>query len=319
MKLLKKCAVVLLMAPLMALAQTWPSKPIKMIVPFPAGGGVDYLARLVSKDLSDRLGTPLIVDNIGGANGSIGAQALARAPADGYTMMLTSDGPIVASPALTPNLPYSPLRDFTPIAMLASYTGVIVARPAFPAKNVEELLAIAKRKPEGVTFGSAGIGNFSHLAMELLQSRTGTKMMHVPYRGTAPAVQGLLANDVDVMFTSLSTVLDQIKAGKLKALAVGDAKRAIVLPETPTISEDVPGYTYRGWAGLFLPANTPQAVVERVTREAHAFMKSPHITKLYEQQQMVADNMTQAEFTTFIQHEQGKWVTLIKERGIKAE
>ena len=319
MKWLRRCAFILLAAPVAALAQTWPSKPIRLIVPYPPGGGVDYLARLMSKDLSDRLGTPLIVDNVGGANGSIGAQALARAPADGYTVMLTSDGPIVASPALTPNLPYSPLRDFVAVAMLASYTGVIVARPSFPARNVDELLSLARRKPDRVTFASAGIGNFSHLAMELMQSRSGTKMLHVPYRGTAPAIQGLLAGDVDVMFTSLSTVMDQVKAGKLAALGVGDPQRAAVLPETQSISESLPGYSYRGWAGLFAPANTPPTVVSRITREAHEFMRSPQTVRLYEQQQMASSSMTQIEFTAFIRHEQGTWVNLVKERGIKAE
>lgn len=319
MNWLHKTVAVMLMAPAIALAQAWPSKPIKLIVPFPPGGGVDFLARVMSKDLGERLNTPIVVENLAGANGSIGAQALARATADGYTMMMTSDGSIVASPSFTPNLPYSPLRDFTPVSMLASYTCVIVAHPSFPAKNVEELLAMAKSKPGAITFGSAGNGNFSHLAMELLQSRTGTKMTHVPYRGTAPAMQGLLAGDTNVMYTTVAAVLDQIKAGRIKVLGVGDTKRSPAFPETASIAETVPGFSYAGWSGLFVPANTPPAVVDRLSREAAAFLKSPETTKLFNQQQMVADPMDPAEFAKFIRQEQAKWAALVKERGIKAE
>lgn len=319
MKWLQKTVAVMLMTPLIAMAQAWPSKPVRLIVPFPPGGGVDYLARVMSKDFGERLGAPIVVDNLAGANGSIGAQALARATPDGYTMMMTSDGPIVASPSLTPNLPYSPLRDFTPVSMLASYSCVIVAHPSFPAKNVQDLLAMAKARSGAITFGSAGIGNFSHLAMELLQSQTGTVMTHVPYRGTAPAMQGLLAGDTNIMYTTIAAVLDQIKAGKLKVLGVGDLKRSPAFPDTPTIAETVTDFSYAGWSGLFVPANTPPSVVDRLSREAAAFLKSPDTVRLFHQQQMVADHMDPAEFARFIRQEQAKWAALIKERGIKAE
>jgi len=319
MNWLKKIVAIGVLLPAITFGQTWPMKPIKLIVPFPPGGGVDYLARVLAKDLTDHLGTPIFVENISGANGALGAQVLARSAPDGYTVMMTSDGPVVASPSLYPALPYQPLRDFAPVALLAQYTCVLIAHPSFPGKNATEFLAMARSKPGSITFGSAGIGNFSHLAMELLQSTTGTKMTHVPYRGTAPALQGLLAGDTHVMYTTVAAVIDHIKAGKVKVLGVGDAKRSVALPETATIAETVPGFSYSGWSGLFFPANTPPAVVDRFARESAAFLKNPETVKLFVQQQMVADYVGPADFTKFIREEQGKWATLIKEIGIKAE
>lgn len=319
MNWLKRICVATLLVPTLVFAQAWPTKSIKMIVPFPPGGGVDYLGRLAAKGLGDLLGTQVYVENQAGANGAIGAQALARAAPDGYTIMAISDGPIVASPYMVSKSTYEPLRDFAPIAMLARYPCALVASPSAPLKSISELIALAKAKPDTVTYGSAGSGNFSHLAMEMFQFQTGTKMTHVPYRGTAPATMGLLSGDINLMYTTLATALQHINAGKMRPLGVGEAKRLPALSNIPAIAETVPGYNFSGWVGLFAPANTPPAIVARLSRESSAFLASPETVKVFSQQQLVSFHQDPAQFTQFIGQEQGRWSKLIKERGIKSE
>lgn len=319
MNWLKRICAAILLVPALVFAQAWPTKAIKMIVPFPPGGGVDYLGRLAAKGLGDHLGTQVYVENQAGANGAIGAQALMRAAPDGYTIMAISDGPIVASPFMVAKSTYDPLRDFTPIAMLARYPCVLVASSSVSARNISELIAMARAKPDTVTYGTAGNGNFSHLAMEMLQFQTGTKMTHVPYRGTAPATLSLLAGDINLMYTTLATALEHINAGKMRPLAIGEEKRLPALPQIPTIAETVPGYNFSGWVGLFAPANTPPAVVARLSRESSAFLTSPDTLKVFAQQQLVAFYQDPAQFTQFIRQEQDRWSKLIKERGIRSE
>ena len=205
--ILKIAAAILCLAPALSAAQAWPGKPIKMIVPFPAGGGTDFIGRLAAKQLGDRLGQPVFVDNRGGANGAIGAQALMQSPPDGYTIAAISDGPTVINPALYEKLAYHPLRDFVPVAMMIKFPSMLTAHPSIGVRNVAELIALAKAKPGTLNYSSGGTGNFSHLGPELLAYQAGIKLVHVPYRGVAPATTALLAGDVQLMYNNVATAL----------------------------------------------------------------------------------------------------------------
>lgn len=315
---LSAIAVLCLMAS-PAAGQTWPSKPIKMIVPFPAGGGTDFIGRLAAKHLGDRLGQPVVVENRGGANGSIGAQALMQSEPDGYTIGAISDTPMTVNPALYEKLAYRPLRDFVPVAMMNRFPSLLVAHPSVPIKNVAELIALAKAKPGTLNYSSGGIGNFSHLGLELLGLQAGIEIVHVPYRGVGPATTALLAGDVQLMYSNVASALEHVRAGKMTALAVGDAQRLPALPNIPAIAETLPGFEQSAWVGIFLPARTPKEVVARLSREVAAFLKDPEVVKLFADQQIVAAYRDSDEFTQYIRQETDKWQRVIKTLGIKAE
>jgi tripartite-type tricarboxylate transporter receptor subunit TctC len=313
-------AVVLLgLAPALATAQRWPGKPIRMIVPFPAGGGTDFIGRLAAKQLGDRLGQPVYVDNRGGANGAIGAQALMQSAPDGYTIAAISDGPTVVNPALYEKLAYHPLRDFVPVAMMIKFPSMLTAHPSVPARNVAELIALAKAKPGTLNFSSAGAGNFSHLGMELLASQTGIKLVHVPYRGVAPATQAILAGDVQLMYNNVATALEHVRAGRLVALAIGEPQRLPALPDVPAIAETVPGFNFAAWVGLFAPAKTPPEIVARLSRETAAFLEDPAVVKIFSEQQIVASYRDSKDFAEYIRAELDKWAGVIKALGIKGD
>lgn len=309
----------LCLAPAIACAQAWPGKPIRMIVPFPAGGGTDMIGRLAAKQLGDRLGQPVIVDNRGGANGAIGAQALMQSAPDGYTIAAISDGPTVINPALYEKLAYHPLRDFVPVAMMIKFPSMLTAHPSVGVRNVAELIALAKAKPGALNYSSGGTGNFSHLGPELLAHQAGIKLTHVPYRGVAPATTALLAGDVQLMYNNVATALEHVRAGKMVALAVGEAQRLPALPDIPAIAETVPGFEFAAWVGIFAPAKTPRDIVARLSRETSAFLRDPEVTKIFAQQQIVASYRDSEEFTQYIRRELDKWAGVIKTLGIKGE
>jgi len=219
-------------------AQPWPQRPIRMICPFPAGGGTDFIARLAAKHLSDRLGQQVYVENRGGANGAIGLQALMQSDPDGYTIGAISDGPIVANPALYEKLAYQPLRDFIPVAMMIRFPSMLIAHPAVGIRNVAELIALAKAKPGALTYSSGGTGNFSHLGLELLALQTGIKLLHVPYRGVGPATMALIGGDVQLMYNNVATSLEHVRGGKAIPVAVGEPARLPALPEIPAGRRD---------------------------------------------------------------------------------
>jgi len=317
-----KLAAVLLFAcalPATALAQAWPQRPIKMIIPFPAGGGTDFIGRLAAKHLSDRLGQQVYVENRGGANGSLGVQALMQSEPDGYTIGGISDTPMVVNPALYEKLAYHPLRDFIPVAMMIRYPSLLTAHPSVPIRNVAELIALAKAKPGTLTYSSGGIGNFSHLGLELLAFQTGIKLLHVPYRGVGPATTALLAGDVHLMYSNVATALEHVRAGKMAGLAVGDAQRLPALPDIPAIAETVPGFELSPWVGIFVPAKTPKEIVARLSKETAAFLKEPDVMKLFAQQQIIAVYKDPEAFAQHIKPELEKWDRVIKTAGIKAE
>lgn len=320
--ILRKVAVAFVFvcaAPVIAAAQAWPQKPIKMIVPFAAGGGTDFIARLAAKHLSERLGQQIVVENRGGANGALGVQAVVQADPDGYTIGAISDTPVTVNPSLYEKLTYQPLRDLIPVAPMVRYPSMLAAHPSVPARNVAELIALAKAKPGQLSYGSGGIGNFSHLGLELLALQTGTKLLHVPYRGVGPATMALLAGDVQLMYNNTATALEYVRAGKMVPLAIGDAQRLPALPDIPAIAETVPGFEMSPWVGIFVPAKTSGDIVARLSKEVAAFLQHPDVVSLFAKQQIVALYRNPDEFTQIIKKDMDKWANVIKTAGIKVE
>jgi tripartite-type tricarboxylate transporter receptor subunit TctC len=307
------------LAPAYALAQSWPQKPVKMIVPFPAGGGTDSIARIVAKYLTQRLGQQVFVENRGGANGGIGLQALAVADPDGYTIATSSDTPLTVNPSLYNKLPYEPLRDFVPVTSLVRFPGMLAIHPSVPVRSIAELIALAKAKPGGLTYASAGVGNFSHLAMELFSLKAGIKLLHVPYKGTGPASLALVAGDVQMGFNNVSTLFQNMQAGQVVALGVAEPKRMPELPNVPAVAETVPGFEMAPWAGIIVPAKTPKEIVARLSQETIAVMRDPEVVKLLTDQQLTPYSLEAPAFENLIRQDHEKWATVIKTAGIKPE
>lgn len=306
-------------ASMIAVAQSWPQKPIKMIVPFPPGGGTDFVGRLVAKHLSQRLGQTIFVENRGGANGTVGLQALMQSNPDGYTIATTSDTPLTVNPLLYENLPYEPLRDFVLVATVARSAEMLAVHPSIPARNVPELIAFAKENPDRLSFGSGGVGNFSHLAMELFSLETGVKLLHVPYKGTGPAAMALIAGDVQIGFIPVQTLLPYVKSGQLVAIAIGEPQRMPSLPDVPTVSETLPGFETAAWEGIVVPAGTPKEIVTRLREATLSIMRDPEIAKQFTDQQKIVMALGPNEFADLIRKDSAKWEKVIKAAHIKKE
>ena len=302
-----------------AWTQSWPAKPIRMIVPFAAGGGTDVVARILAKHLSERLGQQVFVENRPGANGIVGMQALLQAPPDGYTIAGVGDGTLVMNPALYAKLPYDTLRDLAPIARTVRFPGMIAVHPSLPVRSIPALIALAKSRPGELTYPSAGVGNASHLAMELFASSTGTRFLHVPYSGTGPAALALIAGHVHVMFNNVQTTMPHVANGKLVALGIGELKRMPSLPDIPAIAESVPGYEMSAWTSVVAPAGTPASVVSRLSTETISVLRLPEVLSYLEKQVLVAAPQGPEEFQQFLKQELVKWSKVIKSAGIKVE
>ena len=256
-------------------AQPYPGKPIRIIVPFAAGGAVDALARIISARLQETLGQPVIVENRAGAGGMTGADLVAKAPPDGYTILQNTNGQAI-SPAIYRTLPFDTLRDFIPVTQLVATSTVLVANPKLPAKSVQELIALAKAQPGKLNYGMTGVGNSLHLTMEMFKRAAGIDIQAVPYRGDALLNPALIAGEIDVAIVPIGTIVPLIEGGQLRALAVNSAKRSAVLPDVPTVSEAaIPGFESAGWQGYFVPAGTPREIVARIQREAVAALAHP--------------------------------------------
>ena len=303
-----------------ASAQDYPRKPLRLIVPFPPGGGNDILARSVGQRLADTIGQQIIVDNRGGAGGLIGAEIAAKAVPDGYTLFLASIGNLAFTPALRAKLPYDPVKDFAPVTRLATSVFILVVNPSLPAKSVQELIALAKAKSGQLNYASAGQGSSLHMTAEIFKLATGVNLVHVAYKGSAPALTDLISGQVQVMFGTMPATLPQVKAGKLRALGVSGAKRSAAAPEVPTIAETgVPGFEVLNWYGIVAPSKTPGAIVQKLNGDLLATLKSPAMIESLNTQGLEAAGGTPEQFGVFIKSEIAKYAKVVKAAGIHVE
>jgi tripartite-type tricarboxylate transporter receptor subunit TctC len=303
-----------------AVAQTpYPAKTIRMIVPFPPGGGNDIVGRLLAQGLAEGLGHQVIVDNRGGAGGTIGTDVTAKAPPDGYTMLINNIS-LAVNATLYPRLPYDTVRDLAPVTLVGRQPNVLVVHPSVPVKSVRDFLALAKARPGQLTYGSGGVGTAGHLATELLKMMTGIEMVHVPYKGLGPALIDLMGGHVQVAISTLASALPQLKARKMRALAVTTAKRSSFFPEVPTMSEGgVAGYEFSTWYGLLVPAATPRPVVDRLNQAAAKALASAALKESFAAQGLEAAPGTPEEFGAYLRSEVAKWGKVVKQSGAKVE
>ncbi len=315
---LLKAAGLLLALTTAVAAQDYPSKPVRLIIPFPPGGSNDVVGRMIATQLSERLGKQVVVDNRSGAGGVIGTELTANAPHDGYTLQIISLAHSV-NPWLY-KLPYDPIKSFTPISILASGPNVLAINPALPVNSVKDLVALAKQKPGELQYASAGIGSFQHLGGELFKLEAGVDMLHVPFKGGGPAMIDVIGGHTKLLFSSLVQTTPHIRSGKLKALGTGGSKRNPVLPDVPTIAEaGVPGYEAVNWWGIVAPAGTPAPIIERLHKAIQEVQTSADVQKQFSSEGAEIVQMSPPEFAAFIEKEMKKWERVVKQGGIKAE
>ncbi|HTO50459.1 MAG TPA: tripartite tricarboxylate transporter substrate binding protein [Burkholderiales bacterium] len=301
-------------------AADYPVKPVRLVVPFPPGGTLDILARGLAPDLAGRLGQQIVVENRPGANGVIGYELVARAPADGYTMLIGGGSGIAVHPALLSKLSYDPVKAFAPVSMLATFPSVLIATPSFPANSVEELIALAKATPGKLTYGSPGTGNVNHLVGETFKSLAGVDLVHAPYKGAALVVTDVIAGHIPIGFVLLPGALPQMRAGKLKALAVTSDQRVSAAPDLPTMAEaGVSGLDLFDWAGILVPAGTPHEVISRLNRDIAKAVRSPEIRRRWIEQGFEPRVTTTDGLAAAIQSDVDKWGRIVRQAGIRAE
>ena len=302
-----------------AFADNYPGKPIRIIVPYPPGGFNDTLARTLGQKLTEKWGQPVIVDNRPGGGTTIGTNLAAKAAPDGYTLLIVSFA-FAVNPALYASLPYDTGKDLTPIVLAASTPNLLVVNPALPVKSVKELIALAKSEPGKLNYASAGNGSSNHLSMELFKSLTGVDIVHVPYKGSAPAVTDLIGGQVDLMFDNVPNVVQQVKAGKLRALAVSSKQRSPFIKELPTIAESgIPGFDVTVWFGVVASAGTPAPVVARLNAEINRALKLSDVVQLFHAQGVEPTGGSAEEFAAFLRVQAAKWAKVVKDSGAKAE
>ncbi|HAL40598.1 MAG TPA: ABC transporter substrate-binding protein [Polaromonas sp.] len=298
-----------------AFAQAWPAKqPIRIVVPFPAGGSTDAAGRMLAAELTKSLGQTVVVENRGGANGNIGAENIARSAPDGYSLLISGVGSNAINYSLYGKMPYAN-KDFAHISLMTTGPNVLVANPNFPANNVEELIALARSKPGKLTHASSGNGSSGHLAMEMLKQVAGINLIHVPYKGGAPAITDTMAGHVDLLFINQDNALPQVRAGKLKILAVASLERNSAYPDTPTIAETIPGFSATSWFGLSAPAGTPPEIIARLQRETVKALAQPAVRQQLESLGFVVVGNTPQQFTEFVKREIEKWGQAVKVSG----
>jgi Uncharacterized protein conserved in bacteria len=309
-------AAVMAMPMASACAQDWPARPLQMIVPQSPGGGADILARDLAVRLQPRLGQPVVVENRPGAGGVIGTDFVARAPADGYTLMMGAISTHGINPGLYKKLPYDAIKDFEPVALVATAPLLVVVNPKLPVNSVAELIAAAKAAPGKLTYGSAGNGNSTHLAGELFRSMAGVDILHVPFKGATPAEVGLMGGQVSIMFSSILTALPHSREGRMRALAVTSTKRSSVAPDLPTVDEEgLPGFDVNPWYGVFAPAGTPPEVVARLNREINDILAMSDMKERLAGLGAEPGAMSQQEFAAYVQAEVKKWAKVVADAG----
>src|SRR6267142_1180063 len=302
-----------------AFAQTYPTRPIKMLVPFAAGGTVDIVARLLGAKLVEELGQPFVVENKGGAGGTIAAAMLAKSPGDGYTLMMMHQG-LAFNASLYSDLPYDTLRDLAPIAHAGATPNALVVTDALPVKTVQEFLAYARSNPGGIAYGSGGIGSAGHLSVELLQSLTGTKLTHVPYKGSGPAITDLIGGQIQAMLATMPAAMPFVKGGKVRAIATSGAQRSPALPELPTIAQaGVPGYEYTPWYGVFGPATMPKELAARLNSAVSRALADAGVREKLAQQGLEVRSMTSEQFAGILRTDVARWGKIIRELGVRGE
>jgi tripartite-type tricarboxylate transporter receptor subunit TctC len=306
---------ILASASLYAQAQEYPVKSIRMVLPFPAGGGSDLIARVTAQKLSAQMGQQVLVDNRAGASGNIATEIVAKAPPDGYTVLFGNSS-LAIVPAIYSKLPFDPVKDFQPISMASSYPFMLVVHPSLPVRTVKEFVALAKAKPDALTYASAGAGTMAQFAMELLRVKTGAKMTHLPYKGAAPAALGIMTGEAQSGFLVMPVAQVQIKAGKLRGLGVAAPKRSPVMPELPTMIEaGVPDHIALQWNGLFVPAKTPQFVADRLYKEMVRALGDAELKKRFADEGADPVGSSPAEFAKFYRAEADKWADVAKRSG----
>jgi len=309
-----------LMACAPALAQPYPAKPVRMIVAYPAGGSVDVVARLATQKLTESMGRSFVVENRAGAGGNVGTDYAAKAPADGYTLLMGSAAALASNPALFVKLPFDPVRDFAPVSLIVIQPNILVVHPAIPVRSVREFVALARSRPAILNYGSSGIGSSQHMAAELFANSAGVKLTHVPYKGGAPALIDLVGGQIDLMFETMPTALPYAKSGKLRALAITTATRAKVYPELPTLRESgLNDYEYRGWIGLLAPAGTPPEIVTRLHAEVVRAVNAGGLAAQFRDMAFDVVAGTPAEFGQFIKDEIALHRKIVSVAGIKPE
>jgi tripartite-type tricarboxylate transporter receptor subunit TctC len=302
-----------------ALAQSYPTKPIRMIVPFAPGGGTDVIARLLATQMSQSIGRQVLVDNRAGANAIIGTEIVARAPADGYTVLFVSS-PHSINPGLYPKLPYDTLKDFAPISQAASSPYVLVVHASLPVKNVRDLIALAKARPGQIDYGSGGSGSSAHLAAELFKDMAGIDLREIPYKGAGPALAAVVGGEAALVFGNALTVKPHIQSGRVRALGIASAQRSVAAPELPTIAESgVPGYRADAILGMLAPAKTPRPVIELLNAEVHKAMRAPEMTERMKSLGVDVALTTPEGFGQVIESEMQRWGKLIRKLGLKIE
>jgi tripartite-type tricarboxylate transporter receptor subunit TctC len=300
-------------------SQTYPAKPIRLIVPFPPGGSNDIVGRMVGTQLGERLGQSVVVDNRGGAGGTIGTDMAAKAAPDGYTLLLISVAHAF-NPAMYRKLPYDPEKAFAPVGMVAAGPVALMVHPAVPAHTVQELIALVKASPGRFNYATAGVGSFQHLSSALFKLQSGLDIVHIPFKGGGPAMADTIAGNTQITIGSLIQMLPHIRSGRLKALGVGSAKRVPALPDLPTISEaGVPGYEATNWWGIVAPAGTPAPIVERLYKALTEAQNNPEAKKYFDNEGATIVRMSTEEFGKFMVSETNKWEQVVKKGGIKAE
>ena len=304
----------------LAHAQNYPTKPIKLIAPFPPGGSTDLLARLIGQKLTEAWGQQVVVENRGGAGGTIGVELAARAAPDGYTIVMGHIGTFGANPTLYPKLPYDAIKDFAPVTLLAMVPNAMVVHPTFPARTVKDILAIARAKPGQVLYGSGGNGSAAHLAMVYFELLAKVKLTHIPYKGTGPAIYDLIAGQTSTMITGMAALMPHIKSGKLRPIAVGTARRLAVLPDVPTIAEaGVPGYEATQWYGILAPAATPRDIVLKLNAEMVKALRTADVRERLAGDGVIPVGDTPEEFAAHIKTEIARWAPVVRASGARPE
>ena len=317
---MKKLFFALVFSVTTAQAQPWPAKPIRLMVPFPPGGSTDIVARIVAQKLSERLGQSIVIENRGGAGGTLGTAVVAKAAPDGYTLGVASTTTHVVAPSVYARLEYDPVKDFAPVGLMAVSPYLLAVTPSLPVKTLQELIALAKKQPGKLNYASAGVGSTTQLAMEMLKSASGTFMLHIPYNGNGPAGTALIAGQVEVLFGSLPALLPYAKSGRARALAVGTPRRSPSLPEVPTVAESgYPGFDASLWLAIMAPAGTPAPIIERLNKEIGTVIAAPDTREAFDKAGTEPLTGTPADLAAMIRSGIPKYAQIIKTAGVKPE